>query len=334
MDTKTIIYNIRKNHNLTQKEMAEKLFVTRQAVSRWERGETKPNIDTLRLISRVFDISINAIVDEKNLTDLNNDKINADRFLGFAEIYENNRPTVPKKACEFILNYLERTPKQIVDLGCGTGLSTLAWKNKCDNIIGIEPSLDMLSIAKEKSTSKIHFKRAYANNTGLSDNCADIVVCSQSFHWMNPVDTLSEINRILKPGGIFATIDCDWPPVCNWRAEVAYDILLNKIRIIEEENPSIYKTFHRWNKSKHLENIRESGYFKYFREIIFDSKEICSAERFIGIALSQGGLQTILKTEPELIENDIRHFENTINQIYKDRKFNINFCYRMRIGIK
>ena len=40
---------------------------------------------------------------------------------------------------------------------------------------------------------------------------ADIVTCSQSFHWMEPEPTLAEIARILRPGGVFAAYDYDWP---------------------------------------------------------------------------------------------------------------------------
>lgn len=334
MDTKTTLYNIRRKHNLTQNQMAEKLFVTRQAVSRWERGETVPNIETLRLISRIFNISINSLVDKKLLNSIQNDKINADRFLGFASLYENNRPIVPEKACNFILNYLEKKPDVIVDLGCGTGLSTMVWKNNSNRVIGIDPSTDMLTVANKKSSENIEFKQAYSDKTNLPDNFADIVVCSQSFHWMNPSETLNEINRILKTDGVFATIDCDWPPVCNWKAESAYSLLLNKVRMIETENSDVGKTFQRWDKQKHLNNIRESGYFRYCREIVFENKEKCNAERYIGIAFSQGGLQTILKTNPELIKNDIQHFEHTIRTVLGDNEFDITFCYRMRIGIK
>ena len=42
--------------------VAEKLFVTRQAVSRWENGETTPNTETLKQLSRLFDVSINTLL--------------------------------------------------------------------------------------------------------------------------------------------------------------------------------------------------------------------------------------------------------------------------------
>ena len=204
---------------------------------------------------------------------------------------------------------------------------------KCDNIIGIDPNEEMLSIAKQKS-SDISFIKAYSDNTTLTDNSTDIVICSQSFHWMNPTDTLAEVNRILKSNGVFVTVDCDWPPVCSLDAEIAYSQLLNKVRFIELENEDIFRTFQRWNKDKHLQNIKQSGYFRYCREIVLLNKEKCNADRFIGIALSQGGLQTILKTQSDLIENDIELFEKKVKSIYGDNEFDISFCYRMRIGIK
>lgn len=62
MDTKDVLKDIRIKNGLTQDEMAEKLFVTRQAVSRWENGDSTPNIETLKQISIVFDVSINTLL--------------------------------------------------------------------------------------------------------------------------------------------------------------------------------------------------------------------------------------------------------------------------------
>ena len=59
METKEVLLQLRKVHELTQEEMAKRLLVTRQAVSRWETGETIPNAETLKLISKEFHVSIN-----------------------------------------------------------------------------------------------------------------------------------------------------------------------------------------------------------------------------------------------------------------------------------
>jgi transcriptional regulator with XRE-family HTH domain len=68
METKDILLDIRKKHNLTQNEMATKLLVTRQAVSRWETGETVPNTDTLKIISKIFGVSINTLLGQPRNT--------------------------------------------------------------------------------------------------------------------------------------------------------------------------------------------------------------------------------------------------------------------------
>ena len=62
MDTKDIIFDLRTRNGLSQDELAEKLFVTRQAVSRWENGETVPNIETLKQLSSLFQVSINTLL--------------------------------------------------------------------------------------------------------------------------------------------------------------------------------------------------------------------------------------------------------------------------------
>ena len=62
MDTKDVIFELRTKNGLSQDELAEKVFVTRQAVSRWENGETVPNTETLKLLSRLFNVSINTLL--------------------------------------------------------------------------------------------------------------------------------------------------------------------------------------------------------------------------------------------------------------------------------
>ena len=62
MNTKDVIRSLRTQHGLSQDELAEKVFVTRQAVSRWETGETVPNTETLKLLSRLFSVSINTLL--------------------------------------------------------------------------------------------------------------------------------------------------------------------------------------------------------------------------------------------------------------------------------
>lgn len=62
METRDILRNLREKNSLTQEQLAERLHVTRQAISRWETGETQPNTDTLKRLSQVFNVSINTLL--------------------------------------------------------------------------------------------------------------------------------------------------------------------------------------------------------------------------------------------------------------------------------
>ena len=62
METKDVLFKLRTDRGLSQDELAGEIFVTRQAVSRWENGETVPNTETLKLLSRLFNVSINTLL--------------------------------------------------------------------------------------------------------------------------------------------------------------------------------------------------------------------------------------------------------------------------------
>ena len=62
MESKDILRNLREKQNLTQQQFAEWLHVTRQAVSRWETGETQPSTETLKLLSSEFGVSVNTLL--------------------------------------------------------------------------------------------------------------------------------------------------------------------------------------------------------------------------------------------------------------------------------
>ena len=66
METRLVLRELRIKNGYSQKELAEKVFVTRQAVSRWEAGETMPNTETLKLLSKLYNVSINTLLGSPN----------------------------------------------------------------------------------------------------------------------------------------------------------------------------------------------------------------------------------------------------------------------------
>ena len=72
MNLKEKLIKLRKDNNLTQDELAEKLYISRQTVSNWENGRTYPDIETLILISNKFNISLDDLLktDKKVVRDI------------------------------------------------------------------------------------------------------------------------------------------------------------------------------------------------------------------------------------------------------------------------
>lgn len=272
-----------------------------------------------------------------------NRQSNVDRFSGYKDLYDSHRPGAPREVIRILTGYLQRKPRLVLDVGCGTGLSTFAWKNDADTIVGIEPNDDMRSKAEEKLRSlqagdaaagSIRFVSGYSNKLEFPDDSADLITCSQSFHWMEPVSTLAEAARVLRPGGIFAAYDCDWPPTASWQVEKAYAALLDKAdRLLKERQNKQDQALKR-DKESHLANIKQSGHFRYAREIVFHNRETCGGERYIGLALSQGGLQTVNKLGFTDLDEDLERFEALVKEYFQDRTLEVMFSYRMRIGVK
>lgn len=273
-----------------------------------------------------------------------NRQSNIDRFLGFQELYDNHRPEAPVKVVDLLTGYLGRQPGLVVDVGCGTGLSTFIWQGRADRIIGIEPNPDMLAKAEAKQRmgigdaedlQPISFMQGYSNLLPLDNETADIITCSQSFHWMEPGSTLREFVRVLRPRGVFAAYDCDWPPVTGWEAEAAYQRLIAKSeqllhRLVKPDDAAV-----KLDKEGHLGRIQDSGCFRYTRELVFHHEQSCTAERLVGLALSQGGIQTVLKLgAAEELAGELEEFRSLLEQRFGGKTAETLFCYRLRLGVK
>ncbi|CAM3477503.1 class I SAM-dependent methyltransferase [Marinicrinis lubricantis] len=268
-----------------------------------------------------------------------NEKRNIERFSGFADVYDTYRPEAPAQVIPILTRYAGERPSHVVDVGCGTGLSTFIWAEHADRIIGAEPNEDMRAVAEQKlqqsGLQNISFIQGYSNQLELETGTVDIITCSQSFHWMEPESTLKEASRLLREGGVFAAYDCDWPPTLSWELEVEYmNLIAAAEEILEENVPSDQRASKR-NKEEHLKNLQQSGVFRYTKEVVFHHTEPCDAERYVGIAVSQGGLQAALKAGlGEQFADDLASFQRNADAYFQGRTLEVLFSYRMRLGVK
>jgi ubiquinone/menaquinone biosynthesis C-methylase UbiE len=265
---------------------------------------------------------------------------NIDRFSGFEQDYDRYRPKAPQAVVEMLTRYLGHIPDKVADVGCGTGLSSFVWLGHAGHITGVEPNDDMRGKALEHAAelpegSPITFVKGYSDKLALNTDSIDIVTCSQSFHWMEPVSTLREFARVLKPGGVFAAYDCDWPLPLHGSVEMAYEQLIaDAERIIAKRVPAQNLAIKR-DKEQHLTQIRSSGHFRFSREIVFHNIELCDAERYVGLAISQGGIQTVFRLGGRIELNEqLEEFRRLTEAYFAGRTLEVMFSYRMRLGVK
>ncbi|WP_339220902.1 methyltransferase domain-containing protein [Paenibacillus sp. FSL H8-0332] len=269
-----------------------------------------------------------------------NSKANIDRFLGYQNDYDRYRPEAPPMVIELLTSYLGRRPAHVADIGCGTGLSTFLWEAAADAVTGVEPNTDMLGKAQDKlrllgsGAGNLSFVQGYSNQLPFDTESVDIITCSQSFHWMDPDSTLQEIARCLRPGGVFAAYDCDWPLVLQPAIEARYNRLIAASDALLAELQPGADQASKWDKEGHLNRIKASGWFTYAREIVFHNMESCDAHRYIGLALSQGGVQSLLKLSPASLEQDIAEFSAEVEEFFQGRTLQVPISYRMRTGVK
>jgi ubiquinone/menaquinone biosynthesis C-methylase UbiE len=226
-------------------------------------------------------------------------------------------------------------PALVVDLGSGTGLSTTIWSERAGRVIGIEPNGDMrseaaLNVADHPFAAHIEYQEGVADQTGLSDGCADIVTAAQSFHWMEPTATLAEIARILRPGGLFAAYDYDSPPAIHWELDrLAQDGSARVVELIRERGLAQSLTI--WPKNKSLDPLRECAHFRFIREVLLHHVEQGDATRFIEMMQSSALNNQFQFTEQEIGFDRLRE---AALQYIGSEPIPWYFSYRVRIGIK
>ncbi len=220
-----------------------------------------------------------------------------------------------------------------MDLGSGTGLSTGIWSGKAGSIVGVEPNADMRRQAEVRfdGIPDIRFVDGVSSATGLLDNSADIVTVSQALHWMEPESTFWEVARILRPGGVFAAYDCDWPPTINPAAEEAFKHFM----VASEEMDrtlGLGREVVRWEKAGHLDRMRASGRFAWAKELAVHHVEKGDADRLVGVALSQGTVAGVVRALGEE-ETGVPEFRRAAKEALPSGSAPWYWTYRVRAGI-
>ena len=292
---------------------------------------------------------------------------NARRFSGFADLYDTVRPVPPLVLADVLATYAGGRPDLVVDLGSGTGLSTRWAARWASEVIGVEPSADMRERAAAVATEgNVRYVDGWSSATGLPDHCADVVLAVQALHWMDPEATFAEVGRVLRPAGVFAALDCDWPPsVGNVRAEQAWHTTRATVATFEhklagwaETVPSAHVTSSSpqsdelrptgsdpaaavtiaegvsfWHKGEHLKRMVVSQQFQHCVEVAALGEERGDAERFVQLFRSQGDYQALRRNGYDDEALGVDRFAAEVHAALGTAERAFWFTYRARVGV-
>jgi SAM-dependent methyltransferase len=213
----------------------------------------------------------------------------AARFSGVADQYDLVRPRPPADLVAVITQWAGVDRPDVVDLGAGTGLSAVIWAGHARQVIAVEPSSGMRQRAERRireaatgSGTRFTIVAATAEDTGLPDGCADVVTASQAMHWFDPDRALPEIARLLRPGGVLAAYDCDWPPCIEPETGAAWEQVAGRVDAEQARRglPQAHQG------KDHLGRFRSSGLFRHCAEIAVHGREQGDADRLVALAHS------------------------------------------------
>jgi SAM-dependent methyltransferase len=126
----------------------------------------------------------------------------AGSFGSVASRYARYRPGPPPMAVAW---YLPERVEHVVDLGAGTGALSRLLVGHAERVSAVEPDDRMRAVLAE-SLPGVDALRGRGEQLPLPDGCADAVLASSSWHWMDVGPTLREVRRVLKPGGFLGAL--------------------------------------------------------------------------------------------------------------------------------
>ena len=254
---------------------------------------------------------------------------------GFADHYDEFRPSPPAVLLDALTRYAgPSAPRLVIDLGSGTGLSTRAWADRTDEVVGVEPNPEMRKAADRLTGQRtVRYVEGFASETGLDAASADIVTCSQSFHWMEREPVLAEAARILRAGGVFAAYDYDVPALIHPEVDAVFVAYLQLRRRLRDEH-KVGAGWTRTPKSSHLDAIRESGLFAYTREFVAHDEREAGANQIVGFARSLGLVPELLALGVSEDDLGLTALDETVRRVIGNRRVPSLWGYRARLGVK
>jgi SAM-dependent methyltransferase len=202
------------------------------------------------------------------------------RFTGLADVYGKYRPTYPVQAVDFILSRCGLAAGSLlVDVGCGTGISSRLFAARGLQVIGVEPNAEMRAAAEAEPVFPGNpgpiYRDGRAEATGFSPHSADAVLAAQAFHWFEPEPALREFHRILRPGG--------WV-ILMWNERDEIDPFTAAYSGVIRTTPDAAAV--EMPRSRAGEPLLQSAWFENAERAVFGNAQTLDEDGLVGRALS------------------------------------------------
>jgi SAM-dependent methyltransferase len=254
-------------------------------------------------------------------------------LTGVGERYHAVRPQPPAALVDLICRFAKtERPALVVDVGCGTGLSSFLWCDRADRVVGIEPNAAMRRVADaaHPAAVNIEFRDATADTTGVPRGSADVVTFAQSFHYAEPNRTLAEVARVLRVGGVFAAYDYDWPPTIDRGIQRAFAEYGDRVAELLEQSPT--PQFQEWPMDAHLEVMSASGRFSAVRERRLRSHDGGDGRRLLAIERTTGPYMRLRAAGFEEAEFGFARLQEAVLAALPEVRPWV-WAYRVRLGL-
>ena len=213
-------------------------------------------------------------------------KISLGDFTSLAKKYTKYRPGYSKNIVKILAN-IDREENhagiRIADVGAGTGIFTRLIEEhfkKEDQIFAIEPNEAMREEGinfQGHMASRIVWKKGDAEETTLETNSIDLISMASAFHWPDTKKALSEFNRILRPGGVFAAL---WNPRITELSDV--ETMVNKL-LIDDYKVTTRVSSGRSGLAENMTKVlQECDYFKNIVYCESLDKVVINPDQYIG----------------------------------------------------
>ncbi|GFU07829.1 putative methyltransferase DDB_G0268948 [Trichonephila clavipes] len=240
-----------------------------------------------------------------------------------AQLYAKYRLNPPESFINSIVTYLKSkitTPlKKAVDIGCGSGQSTVVLSPYFETILGIDVSEAQIECAKQMHTlSNVEFRVSKGETLPATSSTVDLVTFSQSLHWFNTCEIFPEVQRVLKPNGVIAAYGY-WIPIPKINDENK-DKKINQLinQYLHEERLGSYWDKERYIVQEHYTNI--SLPFKDKCRLSLVQKTESSLADYIGYFSTWSSYQKLFKEDSEKAEQLLHEIEINLLTILEEQK--------------